>query len=500
MLRRQVLINALMSVMQILVTSGILFILYRYLLNTLGVEALGVWSLVLATTSVSQIANLGLSGSVVKFVAKYIARGEHKNVSAVIQTAGLSVALFVGIVLMAGYPLAKWLLGLVIPDASLHLAVSILPHAFVALWLLMITSIFQAGLDGYQRIDVRSILLMGGVTFHLILCFVLAPKYGLKGVAYARVLQNLIVLLISWLVLKKYIKILPIIPYQWNRSSFKEIIRYGLNFQVITVTTMLYDPVTKGLLSKFGDLSMVGFYEMASRMVQQFRALITSAIQVLVPAIADLQEKAPEKIKFVYLTSYQLLFYLAVPLYSLIIIYIPVISELWIGHYEKAFVTIATLLSMGWFLNTLSVPAYFANLGIGELRWNVIGHISIGIMNAAFGVLSGVFFGGTGVVTAWVFSLALGSSLLYLSYHIKHKIPLIELFPKASRMILIVSIVCIFVAHNIPYKPGSDFNPITIGVVTVILFSISWIHPMRKRLVDWIATELLNKKALKQGK
>jgi len=68
MQRRQILINAIMSVVQIVVIGIVLFILYRFLLNTIGVEQLGIWSLVLATTSVTQIASFGLSGSVVKFV------------------------------------------------------------------------------------------------------------------------------------------------------------------------------------------------------------------------------------------------------------------------------------------------------------------------------------------------------------------------------------------------------------------------------------------------
>lgn len=372
MQKRQIIINAIMSVVQIVVISGVLFILYKFLLNTIGVEELGIWSLVLAITAVTQIANLGLSGSVVKFVAKYVARNEDENVSGVIQTAAISVSVFIGFVLLAGYPIAKWGLGLVVPDESLPLALSILPYAFLALWFMIITSIFQAGLDGYQRIDVRSLLLMGGAVLHLLLCFIFAPTYGLIGLAYARVIQNITILLISWLVLKRYVPSLPIFPYKWERRVLKEIISYGIKFQVISITSMFYDPTTKALLRKFGGLSMVGYYEMASRMVQQFRALIVSANQVLVPAVADLQEKTPEKIESIYLTSYQLLFYLALPLYSLIIVCIPLISELWIGHYERVFVIFGILLAIGWFLNTLNAPAYFANMGTGELRWMIL--------------------------------------------------------------------------------------------------------------------------------
>ncbi len=498
MQKRQILINATMSVIQIVVISVVLFVLYKFLLNTIGVVQLGIWSLVLATTSVTQIANFGLSGSVVKFVAKYVARGEDENISGVIQTAALSVAAFASCVLLIGYPIAKWVLGLVIENQHLPLALSVLPYAFLALWSMMNTGIFQAGLDGYQRIDLRSLLLMGGAILHLLLCFVFAPTYGLIGVAYARVLVNVLILISSWLLLKRCLPVLPVFPHRWNKGLFREIIGYGINFQIISITAMLYDPVTKALLSKFGGLSMVGYYEMASRMAQQFRALIVSANQVLVPAIADLKERTPEKIQSVYSSSYQLLFYLALPLYSFIIICTPIISELWIGHYEAVFVLFATLLAIGWFLNILNVPAYFAYLGIGELRWNVISHVTIGLLNAGLGFMMGVLFNGIGVVVAWVFSLALGSSIIYLSYHIKYRVPLIELLPKSSRIIIIACLSGILATLIIQHKLNQVFN--TIALNSTILFSFSiivffplWFHPMRKRLIGWVTSELLNR-------
>lgn len=496
--KRQVLINAIISIVQIIVTSVVLFVLYRFLLHTLGVEQLGVWSLVLATTSVTQIANLGLSGSVVKFVAKYVARGEDEKVSSVMQTAILSLAPFVGIILIVCYPVARWLLGLVITGEFLPHALAILPYTFWALWLLIITSIFQAGLDGYQRIDLRGLLLIGGVILHLFLCFLLAPAYGLMGIAYARVIQNITVLLGSIFLLRRCLPVLPALPYKWDKATFKEIINYGLNFQLISVINMFFDPMTKAFLSKFGGLSMVGFYEMASKMVQQFRLLIVSANQVLVPAIADLKEKSPEKIRSVYMDSYRLLFYLALPLYSLLIVCIPAVSVIWIGYYESTFVVFGTLVAIAWFLNTLNVPAYFMNLGTGDLRWNIAGHVVVTLLHAIFGFLFGYFYGGKGVVVSQVFSMALGSSVIFLSYNIKNSIPLLELLPKANNMLSMTCLISTLLTLLLYYRINHLLNSIAAIVVVICVFSILisvpfWLHPMRMRMTELINKELLNK-------
>ncbi|MBT9151527.1 MAG: hypothetical protein DDT40_01723 [candidate division WS2 bacterium] len=113
----------------------------------------------------------------------------------------------------------------------------------------------------------------------------------------------------------------------------------------------------------------------------------------------------------------------------------------------------------------------------------------------------GIFYGGIGVVIAWVFSLALGSSIIYLSYHIRYKIPLIELIPKASRTLVMTCLICILSALLIQYKLNHTpvntiiLNGMVIFSFSIIIFVPVWRHPMRKRLIGWVTDELLNRNA-----
>jgi O-antigen/teichoic acid export membrane protein len=499
MTKRRIFFNAASSVGSVIAISLILFVLYRYLLMTIGVARLGVWSLVLATTSLTQIANFGLSGSVVKYVAKYVAMGRLDEVSSIIQTAALSVAGFIGAVLMAGYPLARWLLRMVVPDGALPEALAILPLAFLTFWFMAISSVFLAGLDGFQRILMKNLLLTGGSVLYLVLCFVLAPRFGLRGVALARVAQDLSLLVSGWILLKTRFRELPLIPHVWTPRAFREIIVYGINFQIISFMTLCYDPLTKALLSKFGGLSSVGYYEMASRMVQQLRSLIVSANQVLVPAIADLQEKVPARIRSIYRTSYQLLFYLAVPLYSMIILALPLVSWIWIGRVERGFVLFGVFLSLGWFFNTLNVPAYFANLGMGELKWNVISHVSIALLNLALGLWLGRSFGGIGVIGGWAVALAAGSSLILLSYHFRHRIPFGELIPPSSGALTGVSLAAILafffmMRFRLPSKDPAFLSALILVVFFGAILIPLWRNPMRRKLAGWIVNDMAGRK------
>jgi O-antigen/teichoic acid export membrane protein len=496
MKQRRILINAVMSLVQVVVTGAVLFFLYRFLLSAIGVEKLGVWSIVLATTSVASISNIGISAGIVKFVAKYAAREEDATIVALIDTAAISVAGIVGLGLLVIYPCVNLLLEVIIPPSHLRDALSILPYAAASLWITIVAGVYQSGLDGYQRIDKRSVVLSITAVFYLGLSIVFVRSYGFIGLAYAQLMNACIVLAGCWIMLKRHLPALSLFPKRWNHMLFRELVGYGVKFQAISIATLLFEPTTKTLLTKFGGLAMTGYYEMANKMILQFRSLIISANQVLVPAIADLQETRPEAIRTVYKDSYRLLVYFALPLFSALIAISPIVSELWLGHYERLFVLFSALLGVGWFCNTLIVPAYFANMGTGDLMLNLVSHAVTGISNVLLGFVFGLLGGGIAVVAASVFSLFIGSIILIYFYHKKHNIPFRELLPVEDAGLAVGSLSGLIASTAMYYSLGGNTALIprlfSVIIVYVAIIAVpSWRHPLRARLMMWIQRYLL---------
>jgi O-antigen/teichoic acid export membrane protein len=194
-------------------------ILYRYLIATIGVERLGIWSVVLATTSASRITELGLTGSVVRFVAKYLASDDHKNASDIVQTAVLSLGGFVGFVLLAAYFPSLWILSRVLPAAAIPQADALLPYALASLWFTTMSGVFLSALDGCQRTDMRALFNTGSSVLTLLASMLLVPKFGLLGLAYGQLGLAGILLVASWICVKLELTELPRIPFRWRRSS-----------------------------------------------------------------------------------------------------------------------------------------------------------------------------------------------------------------------------------------------------------------------------------------
>src|SRR6266498_2175640 len=154
---------------------------------------------------------------------------------------------------------------------------------------------------------------------------------------------------------------------------------------------------------------------MATRMVQQVRSLLVNANQVLVPTIADMHERDTDGVSKLYRDSYSVMVYLSLPMLTCVIALVPLLSEWWLGHYEVRFVLFAVLLGIGWLVNILSAPAYFAGLGTGQLRWNVTGHLTQSGLNVLLGVALGSVWDGLGVVIGAATALITGGAVTALS-------------------------------------------------------------------------------------
>ncbi len=484
--------NALVAVTQVLVVGAVLFLLYRHLLAEIGVAKLGIWSIVMAAVSVSKVAQLGFSGSTVKYVAKYLALKDREAVSRVIETATIATAAFLGIVALCSYPALQWLLKRFVPADGVADSLALLPYSLVALWLGAIGAVFQAGLDGCQRIDVRGYLMILAYIGYLGVAILLVDSIGLVGLAYAQVIQSVFLVAASWYALRRVMPFLPLYPRRWHRLEFREMLGYGMSFQFVSLMQMLYEPVTKLLIGNYGGLAVTGYYEMANRMVLQLRTLLVAGNQVLVPVIADAYEHDAKNAITIYHKSYRLMFFVAAPYFCLIIALVPFISRIWIGHFEPVFALASVMLSAAWWVNTLSAPAYFLALGAGLLRWLVVSYFVIAVLNVTLGYGLGALAGGVGPIIAWAIALAFGSLTIIFAHLRANSISMRGLLPRESLPLLAASVLVAGFSYRIYHQIDSipiAFS-ITLLVFGIFVFPFVGLHPLGRAVKHYVLSKL----------
>lgn len=425
--KKKVLLNGIFSAGQVFTVAIVFFFLYRYLLLTIGAEKLGVWALMSGIAVIMQLGNAGISSSIVRFVAKYSSLDDEKKVASIIQTSIITLATFITIFSLIIYVGMLYAMKIIIEPSLYDIANEILEPILVSFWLMSIIATVHGAIEGYQSYYIKNSLIVFSAILNLIMCYILVPIYDLKGVVFAKLISGIFTLFLSWFFLKRINKFLPLIPYQWRIQDFKETLKYTFNMQIITIAAVFFDPIVRIYISKFGDISMVAYYEMANRFIQQIRGLVVTSIRVIVPAIAHAKEKGIS-VKESYNTTHNATLYLSLPIISLTILVTPVISTLWFGEINSIFISFSYILSIGWFFNTLGVAAYLVNLGTGAVKWNTLGQVSIALLNIPIAYYLGTQFGGVGVVIGWVIALSIGSDITLLIFCIRNKINFKNIF------------------------------------------------------------------------
>jgi O-antigen/teichoic acid export membrane protein len=491
---RKLSINIVFSLIQIFISALVLFFLYKFAIKTIGIKQFGIWSVVSTSITSLTILNYGFSGSLVKYVAKYQAKGELLKVKGLIETTIITIVVISILLSIAGYTVFFFLLRYLIQDSNqLFIAYSLLKICLITFCITIISNAFQSALEGLNFIFIKSIINIIISVVLLVLSFFLLQKFGLIGLGYAYLGANLLGLLISIFALRAKFPAFGILSWSWDAATFKETLKYNFNFQVISVFSLLNDPITKFILARFGGTEYAGLYELASRLVMQIRNILSTANQALVPIFASLHETDVSKVGIYFRNSFLYVFVLSTFLFFSILAFSPLLSTWWLGGINYVFIVFLTLITISWYINSIAMPAYFANLGSGQMKWNTISHVGMGLSNLILSFIIAFFFKAIFISIGWFLALSGFSFLIIISYIRENKISLNTIMPWENWSYLAFNVGLSFMTAVmfLKYFNGNIFSLIAIiaiyfGIQLYILLNNSLGKEVKGRLLKYI--------------
>jgi O-antigen/teichoic acid export membrane protein len=389
----------------------VLFFLYRVIVGQLGVKSLGIWSLVLATTSLGRLADLGTAAGLGRFVAIAGARQERDKTIVYLETAIITNVLLYSAIALIMWAPAFYALSLTISGEVLVTARTLLPFSLLSFVLIGVASATTGAIVGQQRSDQKSMIVIAGLLVQFLASVAWVPFGGLRGLAWAQIAQYALVISLGWILfLRNYRGTWTFrFPCRWNREVFRELLGFGVKLQSATIIAFLLDPTVKFLMSTYGGLEALGFFEMAQRLVQQVRQIIVMPNQVLMPGFAHLMETHPQRIEPLYHKAMTLSLIGGFALLGSVALASPIICYLWTGHVTAVFVRFTVILAASWFANLIAAPAYLLGVASGRIWSNLWGHLVTLSGTLVAGVLLGRSFGAIGVAIGAGSMLASGS-------------------------------------------------------------------------------------------
>ena len=141
--RNKIALNVISSAIQVIIVGLAYFFVYKILIDRLGVDLLGVWSLIIATTSISNLANFGLTSALVKFVAEYNAIEDHHRIDKLLFTSFFSMFILFGLVSLLVFVLAYLFIERFIGSTYVEVALKVLPFSLISLFIITIEPIWN---------------------------------------------------------------------------------------------------------------------------------------------------------------------------------------------------------------------------------------------------------------------------------------------------------------------------------------------------------------------
>jgi O-antigen/teichoic acid export membrane protein len=256
---------------------------------------------------------------------------------------------------------------------------------------------------------------------------------------------------------------------------------------------LLFDPVAKALMVRFGGPAAAGYFTMANQVVLKGRNVIVAANQAIVPHVASLAEAEPGRIGQLYRENMSALIYVSLPAFALLFAWAGGFSWLLTGAYHGEFVFLIGMLSVAWVVNIFCGPAYFSNMGSGQVGWNALAHLIMGVLNAGLGWVLGSIYGAQGVAMAYAIALIAGSVILIGVYQHRNGVDWRSLFGREQLGLFAACTIAIVFGVVAPLRlPIVSSAAVAVGMLlpVVLLGSAAWFHPMRDRLLGQLRSGL----------
>lgn len=389
-LARNVLANWTVLVAEVLVA----FFLTPFIVKALGLPTYGLWSLLNSLIGYMGLIDLGIRGSVGRFLNVYLAREEPDRVREVISTSlafltgGALVALVVAVVVAHQF-------GALFPRTPPEMLGDVreaLPLLTIGLLLAFWGAVYRSLLLAFDRFDLANAVGLVGLALRVGFTVLVLEMGGrLVGLVWVMVGTLLVVNALNVALATRCFPGSGFARRSISRERFGEMWKFGtVAFTSRTASTMAAQSGPVIAMAFIGPAA-VGIYSIALQLVQICQRILEQLGVVIYPSVMKLggvEDK--EGLKRVFLWYSRLVFLVGALLYFGVIAFGPGFIRLWVGPEFDAAGSVTRILAVGELLMLAGSTGTFTLFSLGRLKIN----LQVSVAEAIAMVLLAVLFAG----------------------------------------------------------------------------------------------------------
>jgi O-antigen/teichoic acid export membrane protein len=327
---KQLINNSAIGVIQLIITAIITLISVPIFINKLGLELYGVFAVVSVIGNLNLLANFGLNGALLVYIAK---QGKCKESDYDIIVTQIILGIMVFTLIVIGFLFKEQILRdlLAIPFHYFADAIKLFIYLLIASALLLLGQSFSAVIDAQQKIYltnisqfIYSLIYWGG------LILVVSLGGGLVSIGLVALGAAVIWFILSYLIFFHLWGKLNLngLGKHFKRVACKQI-KYGSKIYISGLVGFMFEPLSKILLSNYIGLNAVALFEIGSKVRGQINGVITKAIYPIYPYIASVKSSDLFRQRIYDFSKKLQLFVL--PLCIILIFTMTILLKLWLG-------------------------------------------------------------------------------------------------------------------------------------------------------------------------
>ncbi len=386
-----------------------------YIVNTLGNDIFGLFSIVGVTLGFFGFLDLGISGAVVRHVSALNEKGEYEGVNRVIGTA-LAFYLTIGVlgaalILLLTNTLVTRVLSIP-PEfvTTAKLAFYISAPAFAVS---VVVGTFSGIPRALQRFDIAaklSILFKTLSTLSIVLLLYLGK--GIIAVLATGVLINILAFPVYWRVDRQLVPTLRLRP-SFDPALFRQLSSFGAAFFLSSMGVLALYQLDKLLIGSMISVAAVTYYVVPSNLAQKVQQLVASMTAVVFPMSSALSESNQRaSLCKLYFEGSRLVQMLILTITIPMAAFADKFLLFWMGPEiaRESAVPMVLLVATYGVLSIPALPWGIAN-GSGRAIVNAVFTIGIAVVNVLLFLVLVKPFGVAGAAMAYLSAAAIGVPL-----------------------------------------------------------------------------------------
>ena len=386
----RVLWNVVTNYLRLLLAAGVGVVLTPFMVHHLGDRDYGLWVTVFSLTSYFGLFDQGIRPSLVRYVSRDHAVGDHEGLARTINSAVVLYTL-VGALTMAAAAIAA-----ANAHALLRVDTTLLPVAPTLLLLLGATlaigfplGVFGAVLSGLQRYDVANgIGIVVGVLRLVAFTLVLHLGGGLVALAWTQLVVNLFGHGWSWVAARR---LLPGVRLggEWvRREAIRRIAQYGGWALIGALASNIAFQTDSLVITACLGAALATPFAMCAGLVEASRSLVYGAAWVLAPTASEMDTLGEgDKLRAMYVAGSKYAVLLAWPVLIGMIVFGSNLLTTWVGARYASASLLLTILAVPTMVALPQAIASSVLFGVSRHRGVVLLSLTAALLNLGLSIL-----------------------------------------------------------------------------------------------------------------